>query len=188
MKLMITIVISMTMILSSSCELIPITFDEVCEEGMRYKFYPNSTLEWEQARDFCESEDGFLATVNYRGLHKRLRKYINANPGLGEPYGNGYWIGLSDRMIEDVFMWTDLTELTYHEGWSEERIGRKTVVQPNNNVKQNCNGQDCIQMWHNPAIDGKLTLWAFDDDTCDVNKGFICQYTSGCEGVTAAPL
>ncbi|XP_077866531.1 C-type mannose receptor 2-like [Saccoglossus kowalevskii] len=150
--------------------------DEACDATTNdcFKFFHSTREEWSVARDICAEDGGQLLNIDSASLHKKIRQYINSHPNIENPGGNGYWTGTNDIEEEGVFQLIDGTPLTYADGWHSEKRGRRIITQPSNTVKQDINGQDCVQLWNRPA---KNSVWNFDDDYCWKLKSFICEYT-----------
>nr|XP_002731564.1 PREDICTED: uncharacterized protein LOC100374910 [Saccoglossus kowalevskii] len=149
--------------------------DEACDTttNVCFKFFHESREEWNVARDICDDDGGQLLVIDSFPLHKKIRQYINSHPSIKSPVGNGYWTGANDIQEEGVFQINDCTPLTYRDGWHSEKRGKKRITQPSNTVKQDINGQDCVQIWERPQ---KNAVWKFDDDYCWKRKSFICEY------------
>ncbi|XP_002731027.1 salivary C-type lectin 1-like [Saccoglossus kowalevskii] len=154
---------------------------EVCDPktGIVYKFFPQFRNRWDLARDKCQDDGGKLATINYQGLHRRIKRHINAYPDTLTPQGLGYWFGLNDRIEEGVYKFVDNEDFVYTEGWYSEALGGVMVSQPNNNVDEDCHGQDCGQLWRRPKSG---PAYDFDDAYCLELKSFICEYPAGTGG------
>nr|XP_006812499.1 PREDICTED: uncharacterized protein LOC100373701 [Saccoglossus kowalevskii] len=151
--------------------------DEACDPttNVCFKFFHESREEWSVARDICDDDGGQLLVIDSFPLHKKIRQYINSHPSIKSPVGNGYWTGANDIEVEGLFELSDCTPLTYRDGWHSEKRGRKRITQPSNTVKQDINGQDCVQIWERPP---KSPVWKFDDDYCWKRKSFICEYAA----------
>ncbi|XP_070542871.1 low affinity immunoglobulin epsilon Fc receptor-like [Ptychodera flava] len=146
---------------------------------MKYEIYcqqPNDDHNYNMnARQYCRSrsiEDlgpkGRLAIFRNETIASKVRQFIMDND-LHEPpciTKYGFWIGLSDRIHEGEYVWSDGVSLC-HEDYRNWAPG-----EPNNNTnKKPSIGQDCVQLWFRFDNDGQ-----WDDEYCDVKpKGFICE-------------
>ncbi|XP_002731029.1 salivary C-type lectin 2-like [Saccoglossus kowalevskii] len=180
MKLQCVIIVVLFVSSTYGVDLIQLSGEnDVCDpvSGIRYKFFYESKSTWTVAVDDCFADGGQLATVNYLGLHKRIRRYINSQPNIVNPLGDGYWINGNDRMAEGYHVLLDGAPLTYTEGWHSEEVGGVNITQPNNNVARDCHGQDCLQLWQRPKnVPGKLPSWNLDDEYCFELKSYLCEY------------
>ncbi|XP_063422180.1 macrophage mannose receptor 1-like isoform X2 [Mytilus trossulus] len=107
------------------------------------------------ARTECQRRGGYLATVNSRDE----QNFIQANlprPMKGLFLGGSYWIGLSDRVVENYFVWDDGTPVLYTNWNSKE---------PNNWRNMN---EDCVSVW----LQGR----GWNDMPCNtVSQGYVCR-------------
>nr|XP_002731056.1 PREDICTED: uncharacterized protein LOC100367044 [Saccoglossus kowalevskii] len=151
--------------------------DEACDVtgNVCFKFFHASREEWSVARDICAEDGGQLLVIDSLILHKKIRQYINLHPGIQSPKGKGYWTGANDIEEEGKFQLNECTPFTYDDGWHSEKRGNRIVKQPSNTVKQDTDGQDCVQIWKRPT---KNPAWRFDDDYCWKPKSFICEYVA----------
>lgn len=143
-------------------------FEIFCEQDKNDRPYR------QKAQEFCESLNGSLANLKTRAEDDAVRNYIRDN-GLDSKdcSKRGFWIGLHDGDGDDEgnYKWQDGTTPCYFNWYKGNPHD-----EPNNNVKQNPNGQDCAQMWSRP---GKDLKW--DDEYCDHRaKGIICEFLDGC--------
>ncbi|XP_006818937.1 salivary C-type lectin 1-like [Saccoglossus kowalevskii] len=152
---------------------------DLCDGDTLYKFFKIKKT-WDSAREECEFLGGRLAFINSESTHEKIRSHLNSVGNLMNSAGKGYWFGLNDIDNEGTytFVGTGGIELTYDAGWSSER-GRQ---QPNNSMKKDPNGQDCVQLWEQPPSP-QTPKWNFDDAYCSNKKGYICEIqNSGCGG------
>ncbi|XP_033124672.1 uncharacterized protein LOC117122996 [Anneissia japonica] len=100
-----------------------------------------------------------------------------------------YWIGASDIFHEADFTWTDGTKVTFEdwfEGWLQyEHFGR----QPNDDGYSE---QDCVELRREFAIPLKgydiASKWYWNDISCSVKNGFVCQVPKGKMSIPIADL
>ncbi|XP_077983266.1 low affinity immunoglobulin epsilon Fc receptor-like [Glandiceps talaboti] len=84
----------------------------------------------------------------------------------------GFFIGLTDDAAEGNYVWNDGVS-TCPIDYSNWHSG-----EPNNNPKQDVNGQDCVQMWFRA---NKNANGEWDDEYCDYRpKGVVCQTRVSC--------
>ncbi|XP_077989282.1 salivary C-type lectin 1-like [Glandiceps talaboti] len=123
-----------------------------------------------QAKSICESNGGSLAIVDNPQTSQVLFDFIDANclydTWCIEQYG--FWIGLNDIEVEEQYVWyNDNGVCDLFEDWASG--------EPNNNEKQDNDGQDCAQLWYRSGSAKKWGKW--DDEYCSYReKGYICEY------------
>ncbi|XP_070550626.1 lectin BRA-3-like isoform X2 [Ptychodera flava] len=155
---------------------------ESCEKGdcdcTVYVFYcqQDSTVHPYQpkAAELCSTlsvlpggPSGRLASLRTPRIDSEVRNYITTHGLDGSSCITrfGFWIGLSDGLVEGEYVWSDGGALCPHDfrNWAPR--------EPNNNTKQNPDGQDCVQLWFRGSRNG---LW--DDEYCDYRpKGIVCE-------------
>ncbi|XP_068609207.1 uncharacterized protein [Brachionichthys hirsutus] len=125
-----------------------------CPQGWRENdgscyFFSVDTKSWTEANAFCLEQDSDLMSI--RDVHERLWVRTQISTEI-------YWIGLNDRVAEDVWEWTDGTPyLEYIAYWAPG--------QPDNWGE---GGEDCGQVvGYN---DGK-----WNDDNCSARRKYICK-------------
>uniref|UniRef100_A0AAY5ECJ7 C-type lectin domain-containing protein n=1 Tax=Electrophorus electricus TaxID=8005 RepID=A0AAY5ECJ7_ELEEL len=111
---------------------------------------------WQAAEDFCVSQNGHLVI----SIHSADEEIFMAD--YLRDIAHHVWIGLSDRLHEGKFAWTDGTSPVLFTNWAEK--------EPNNN-----DGQHCVSMTHNHLVTG---LW--NDENCGEKRGWVC-YTKKSE-------
>ncbi|XP_059086642.1 lectin BRA-3-like [Tigriopus californicus] len=112
-----------------------------------YFFDGEESLTWEEAREFCLTQDGSLVQIEseteevliVREAHKR---------------DLDYWIGLSDSVAEDHFVWNVTGEELGFDSWAEN--------EPAGNENQNCVA----------ALANNTYFWKEDD--CDLRYRPLC--------------
>ncbi|XP_077864583.1 uncharacterized protein LOC100369221 [Saccoglossus kowalevskii] len=91
---------------------------------------------WHASKSHCESMGGVLASLHTQSVFQNVRTFI-----MNSNFDNdvrGYWIGLNDLSTEGSFEWLNGDVF----GWTAWAKG-----QPNSNVQQSVQGQDCVQVW-----------------------------------------
>ncbi|XP_070567819.1 echinoidin-like [Ptychodera flava] len=132
-----------------------------------------------KARQFCRQRSiepqgpkGQLAILRNSEINDKVRWYIIDN-GLDQPNcitKYGFWIGLSDRVQEGEYVWSD--GVSAHPG----NFSFYAPGEPNNNPKKHGDGQDCTQLWFRFGHDGK-----WDDEYCNQRpKGIVCEVPDPC--------
>ncbi|XP_077866412.1 salivary C-type lectin 2-like [Saccoglossus kowalevskii] len=146
---------------------------DLCDGHNLFMFFKDRK-DWVSARDDCILRGGRLALINSAETHDAIKTHIRNIDELWNAAGGGYWFGLNDRDNEGTYVFEGSAgvELTYHDGWCSEKVGRRIVNQPNNNTAKNPDGQDCAQLWRNNK---KKPKYDFDDAYCDNRKGYICE-------------
>nr|XP_006815389.1 PREDICTED: uncharacterized protein LOC100369221 [Saccoglossus kowalevskii] len=127
---------------------------------------------WHASKSHCESMGGVLASLHTQSVFQNVRTFI-----MNSNFDNdvrGYWIGLNDLSTEGSFEWLNGDVF----GWTAWAKG-----QPNSNVQQSVQGQDCVQVW-------KQRAYKWDDNNCNAKRGYICQTPiTGCSVSTeVAPI
>ncbi|XP_070567138.1 echinoidin-like [Ptychodera flava] len=126
------------------------------------------------ARQFCRQRKieplgpkGRLAILRTLEIDEKVRQFITDN-GLDDSEcipKHGFWIGLSDRVHEDEYVWSDGVSLcpTDYRNYAPD--------EPNNDQNLHGAGQDCTQLWYRFGHGGK-----WDDEYCNQRpKGIVCE-------------
>ncbi|XP_070535180.1 lectin BRA-3-like [Ptychodera flava] len=111
---------------------------------------------------------GRLASLRNPRIDYEVRKHILDNDLDKSPCITvyGFWIGLSDALVEGEFIWSDGIPHCVNSDFRNWAPG-----EPNNNTKRDDDGQDCVQLWFRNNNKG---LW--DDEYCDYRpKGIVCE-------------
>ncbi|XP_070574169.1 C-type lectin lectoxin-Phi1-like isoform X2 [Ptychodera flava] len=139
-----------------------------------YRVYTDQ-MYWTEAALFCELQGGLLAKIPDKETDDSIRSYI-LDSGAGDEVSSGFWIGLNDRLEEGIFKWLDGEELSECGSYTNWASG-----EPNNNVKKDPEGQDCVQLM-------KRQNFKWDDDYCQGQrrKGVVCQFNVCDEDVCSA--
>ncbi|XP_035682665.1 plasminogen-like [Branchiostoma floridae] len=131
-------------------------------DGTSYKVFTETKSHYEAERT-CEADGGHLVDIKTESLHNFILDMVRAV----NPYRlQDYWIGLNDKRTYNVWTWSDGT-LLGDCGFTKWAPG-----EPNNGFGW---GQDCGQLWA-----ARQLRW--DDDFCNILKGFICQIGPGENG------
>ncbi|XP_026880090.2 macrophage mannose receptor 1-like [Electrophorus electricus] len=117
---------------------------------------------WTYARDWCREQGGHLAVIDDVNENDFVASYLR-------DIAHHVWIGLSDRLHEGKFAWTDGTSPVLFTNWAEK--------EPNNNDGQ----EHCVSMTHNHLVTG---LW--NDENCGEKRGWVC-YTKKSSSIPAPP-
>ncbi|XP_070532436.1 lectin BRA-3-like isoform X2 [Ptychodera flava] len=145
---------------------------------MKYLFYcqqpDDSHPYYATAQAVCNSKfiqpggpTGRLAVLRNSYIDNKVRKYITDNNLHDRSCITkfGFWIGLEDTLNEGEFIWPD------GESQCQDDYSNWAPREPNNNIKKDNGGQDCVQLWFRFGHNGK-----WDDEYCDFRpKGFVCE-------------
>ncbi|XP_015748259.1 PREDICTED: C-type lectin domain family 4 member M-like [Acropora digitifera] len=109
-------------------------------------------LNWDNARSYCLSYNGDLASVSNRSEMDFIKTKTSK---AAREY---FWIGLNDRRKENVFVWSDGTPYnkSIYSNWYPN--------EPNDS-----GGEDCVELF--PA--------QWNDNSCMKEKSYICERPKG---------
>ena len=138
-------------------------------KGHYYKIY-NRSLNWHDAKDYCENMGGHLVTIT--SLYEQI--FIH---DLLDKYGdkNCYWLG-GRKNSDDIWYWIT-NEKTDYFNWAKD--------QPDNFTKE----EDCLMIYCRPNPSSASILGQWNDiswnGNCNNEKffgiqnfGFICEWDS----------
>ena len=77
------------------------------------------------------------------------------------------WLGLTDRDVEDVYLWADGTPVEGYINWDRRDYGRGHNDEPNDGGES---GEDCGVMMLDSV---RESFW--DDKACDTRYSYICE-------------
>lgn len=150
-----------------SCVFVCFLFEE-CEEGWEtpgensncYKLFTEKKT-WDAANDDCRNISSHLVKVDSEEENTfLLRTFLQIPKG---EVNREAWIGLTDKLEEGEFVWTDGTPAEY-TNWADE--------QPNDED----NEQDCGEMANGVFwLDGPPQIGVWNDFQCDENLMYICE-------------
>ncbi|XP_077864595.1 layilin-like [Saccoglossus kowalevskii] len=145
-----------------------------------YKIYcRTSNSDWDWAKDECERQGGWLATIDKQTTHQQIRTIIRNTEGAETRacHDYGFWIGLYDprplpkpsshKNHPEMFTWVH-DQCEEFEVWEEN--------QPNDNISESSDGQNCVQLWYRTGHIGN-----YDDEYCYEKKGYVCQFETDCQ-------
>lgn len=112
-----------------------------------------SQLDWPSAQAACAALDGHLATATTLAENELLSQIVPGNLDV--------WIGASDEVTEDQFLWVSGETFAF-EHW---RTG-----EPNNGGD---NGENCAVVEGDNNIAGEGCLW--DDRPCGGDRPYLCE-------------
>lgn len=105
---------------------------------------------WTYAKEWCRKEKGDLAVIDDQNENDFVASYLR---DLVVPV----WIGLSDRLHEGKFAWSDGVSPVLYTNWADK--------EPNN-----ADGQEhCTSISHNHLVTGR-----WNDENCDHQRGWVC--------------
>ncbi|XP_062596066.1 perlucin-like protein [Saccostrea cucullata] len=122
-----------------------------------YLFIKDVPGDFMKAKSICQQHGSKLVEIETADENNFLRSHI-----VGTHPQNGYWIGLSDIAKEGEWVWPSTGSVASFYDWA-----RSPVHQPDN-----LSNQDCAMFFT-----GFNFHW--DDNTCTVKAGFICEIETG---------
>ncbi|XP_072038798.1 uncharacterized protein [Amphiura filiformis] len=108
----------------------------------------NAELQYDEARDKCVADGGFLTSI----LSQDEQDFLN---GLTSSTNKLFWIGLTDRAIEGTWVWEDGSQFVYNN-W-------EAATTPS------ASNQDCV-LFLDGAIYGQ-----WNHEFCTDREGYICK-------------
>ena len=128
-----------------------------------YYYLNNTTLTYTQARDFCVSLGGYLATVTSLAEHQFLTSnVINSNTNI--------WIGGNDIVTEGAWVWENNEGLINFRGSNNFNLWAS--IEPNNSGGD----QDGLVAWYaQPAAD-YVSEDGWDDQATNTTLKSLCEF------------
>lgn len=118
-----------------------------------YRSNTGSFKVWQDARAFCVSEGGDLASLHDEPTHQFLRGQVFLTGS------EAMWIGLSDLAEEGVWTWSDGTPFDF-EAWADNEPGTDPEL------------SDCVALWNHANNE-------WNDFSCDAisggGMGYVCE-------------
>ncbi|KAJ8007918.1 hypothetical protein DPEC_G00099170 [Dallia pectoralis] len=119
-------------------------------------YFSDEKMTWEQSQYACIREGGHLVIIESQQEQDFIRKQVG-NPAIE----NCYWIGMTDMMVEGVWVWMDNTTLNDNTKYWDQHTGtdRSDKPEPNNgNLQEHCArmGRTCLnqmQCWFDYTCD-----------------------------------
>ncbi|KAF4077177.1 hypothetical protein AMELA_G00205040 [Ameiurus melas] len=105
---------------------------------------------WTYARDWCKEHEGHLAVIDDINENEFVASYLR-------DVSHAAWIGLSDRLHEGKFAWSDGVSPVLFTNWADK--------EPNNNEGE----EHCVSMAHNHRVTGR-----WNDEKCDEKRSWVC--------------
>ena len=124
-----------------------------------YKLVTSSKT-WEKAKEKCEKWNARLVKVESREENEFIKAKI-----LPTNKNDDYWIGLSNSGEENVWMWTDGTQLDW-DGYTKPNWGDN---QPDNNK----NNKNCVVIRIKTSDPDHYGKW--HDLGCFQERKYICE-------------
>ncbi|XP_070578071.1 lectin BRA-3-like [Ptychodera flava] len=155
---------------------LPTTFGPLCV-SLQYKLFIEPSLFWDEARQACEDDGGRLAVIRDARTSSFMKAYLNRS-AVKRYVGSGIWIGINDIEEEGTLMTSDghpfyADDCNVFQDWTDD--------QPDDNMKRDPEGQDCVQLW-------KARNFSWDDDYCNYRpKSYICEYDVCSDECVACP-
>ncbi len=154
-KRILSLVLTLTM-LASMCAFMPLsvnaeTYSPVATidwNGHTYHLYDKS-MTWQEAKEYCESIGGYLATFTSEEEWKTIHEYIKSN-------GTQCWFGGYGKGAIDTWVWITGEDWTYTDWCSGE---------PNNDYGGR---ENYLGTW--------TGSYQWNDYRPDVELGFICEF------------
>lgn len=138
--------------------------------GHLYERY-DCIMTWEDAKEFCESRGGYLATITSAEEQKLIMDGL-----VSDPYRSQYFIGASDAAKEGTWTWVTGEPFAYNN-WNQK------VPEPSGGPSENDALIFATDELKNYTPGDWLDIANLDvngiHSTC--NTGFICEYDSYCD-------
>lgn len=131
-----------------------------------YAYNLDTVTTWEEAKEYCESQGGYLATITNREEDEFVYSYLRNN----FDYESAYF-GFTDRDEEGTWVW-DNGEVSSYTNWHS---GEPNDENPNEDYA----------MYYYKYDDGAWNDGDFGNQTVNGGKAFICEW--GEYSVTSVP-
>lgn len=112
---------------------------------------------WKEAKEYCESQGGYLATITSKEEDEFVFSYLQNN----FEYESAY-LGLTDRDEEGTWIWDNGEEVSYMNWHSGEPNGE--------------NSNEDFAMYYYKYSDGSWNDGDFGELTANSGKAFICEW------------
>uniref|UniRef100_A0A671UEX3 C-type lectin domain-containing protein n=2 Tax=Sparus aurata TaxID=8175 RepID=A0A671UEX3_SPAAU len=138
-----------------------------CQEGWEQNgtqcyYFSTDKLTWEQAREKCRRNGADLVKIESEDEQSFLMQKLRDKMLEDE---DKFWIGLTDSVTEDTWLWTDGTPLNKSlTFWSSQG-------EPDNWKEEDADGEDCVRMGEKHKSGLK---WWFDK-SCKKPHKSICE-------------
>jgi len=132
--------------------------------GQKCFQFVDNAVNFESARKNCKGLGGMLARIDNEQENSFIKGLIKHTA----------WIGLNDRTTEGSFVYADSPARATYTKWA--------LGEPNN-LNWFGNTQDCVKMYG-----WGLAKGAWDDDYCNVNKAYVCQFGLVSDSRTRCPV
>ncbi|XP_006819868.2 C-type lectin domain family 19 member A-like, partial [Saccoglossus kowalevskii] len=102
-------------------------------------------------------------------------KLIREKTDTRKCHNYGFWVGYHDDADPKKYRHKNKPHLFtwLHDQCETFEVWEKN--QPNDNISESEEGQNCVQLWYRPTKNGN-----FDDEYCYEKKGYVCQFPEEC--------
>lgn len=122
-----------------------------------YVYELSEVTSWKEAKEYCESQGGYLATITSKEEDEFVFSYLQNN----FEYESAY-LGLTDRDEEGTWIWDNGEEVSYMNWHSGEPNGE--------------NSNEDFAMYYYKYSDGSWNDGDFGELTANSGKAFICEW------------
>ncbi|XP_053380601.1 perlucin-like protein [Mercenaria mercenaria] len=134
----------------------------VADRGSCYLFNPDRASNYADARQYCSQHNGHLVVVNDVHENKFLKDFLRRLKPMG------WWIGLTDELVEGEWLWYPKNEAPEYKDW--------VPGEPNSNG--GTLDEDCASMY----LDDYHHDYQWVDVHCNQIHGPICEREAGTDG------
>ncbi|XP_062614686.1 perlucin-like [Saccostrea cucullata] len=117
-----------------------------------YVFIAGVLNSWTEAMSFCKALSAKLVEIETQDENHFLSNHLQRMA-----HGHNYWIGLTDAIFENEWLWMSTQKEAQYTNWGP--------FQPDNDQHM----EDCADI----AFFGQHGLW--NDENCDTKQHFICE-------------